>query len=125
MVINMKPIIIDMKDMSDSTEVYESRPNPLLAGFIYLILAMVIIAFIWVYFSKVDIVVKGTGTVAAAEEVATVTNQVAGVITERKIEDGQVVKAGEILYTVSHEEQTLQLEALKQQLAEYEEREEM
>ncbi len=125
MVINMKPIIIDMKDMSDSTEVYESRPNPVLAGFIYLILAMVIIAFIWMYFSKIDIVVKGTGTVAAAQKVATVTNQVAGVITERKIEDGQEVKVGDILYTVSHEEQTLQLEALKQQLAEYEEKEEM
>lgn len=121
----MKPIIIDMKDMSDSTEVYESKPNPVLAGFIYLILAMVIIAFIWMYFSKVDIVVKGTGTVAAAEEVATVTNQVAGVITDRKIEDGQSVKVGDILYNVSHEEQTLQLEALKQQLAEYEEKEEM
>ena len=24
----MKPIIVDMKDMSDSTEVYNSRPNP-------------------------------------------------------------------------------------------------
>ena len=123
--IKMKPIIIDMKDMSDSTEVYESRPNPVLAGFIYLILAMVAAAFIWMYFSKVDIVVKGTGTVAAADEVATVTNQSAGVITERKIEDGQEVKKGDILYTVSHEEQTLQLAALEQQLAECEEKEEM
>lgn len=26
----MKPIIVDMKDMSDSTEVYNSRPNPFL-----------------------------------------------------------------------------------------------
>lgn len=121
----MKPIIIDMKDMSDSTEVYETRPNPVLAGFIYLILAMVVAAFIWMYFSKMDIVVKGTGTVAASEEVATVTNLVAGIITERKIEDGQQVKAGEVLYTVSHKEQSLQLAALKQQLAEREEKEEM
>lgn len=121
----MKPIIIDMKDMSDSTEVYEARPNPLLTGFIYLILVMVVVAFIWMYFSKIDIVVKGTGTVAAADEVATVTNQVSGVITDREIEDGQTVKRGDVLYTVSHEEQTLQLETLKLQHRDYEEKEEM
>ena len=33
----MKPIIVDMKDMSDSKEVYESRPNPLMTYFIYFI----------------------------------------------------------------------------------------
>uniref|UniRef100_UPI004057815E HlyD family efflux transporter periplasmic adaptor subunit n=1 Tax=Acetatifactor sp. TaxID=1872090 RepID=UPI004057815E len=121
----MKPIIIDMKDMSDSTEVYDAKPNPVLAGFIYLILAMVVVAFIWMYCCKMDIVVKGTGTVAAADEVATVTNQVAGVITERRIEDGQEVKAGDILYIVSCEEQALQLETLKQQLADCVAQEEM
>lgn len=121
----MKPIIIDMKDMSDSREVYESRPNPVLAGFIYLILALVVAAFVWMYFSKMDIVVKATGTVAASEEVATVTNQVAGVILERCIEDGQEVKAGDVLYTVSHEEQKLQLETLTKQLQDCEEKEEM
>ena len=31
----MKPIIVDMKDMSDSTEVYNSRPNPFFVYFIY------------------------------------------------------------------------------------------
>ena len=121
----MKPIIIDMKDMSDSTEVYESRPNPALAGFLYGILVMLIIAFVWMYFSKMDIVVKAMGTVAAAEEVPTVTNQVAGVILERCIADGQKVTSGEVLYIVSHEEQTLQLSTVKQQLTDWEEKEEM
>ncbi len=121
----MRPIIMDMKDMSDSTEVYESRPNPVLAGFIYVILAMLATALVWMVFCKMDIVVKGTGTVVAAEDVATVTNQVAGIITGRMIEDGQMVKKGDVLYTVSHEEQSLQLEALKAQLANLEEKEEM
>ena len=38
----MKPIIIDMKDMSDSIEVYNSRPNPFLVYTIYTILSFVI-----------------------------------------------------------------------------------
>lgn len=121
----MKPIIIDMKDISDSTEIYESRPNPVLAGFIYLILAMLIIALLWMYFFKIDIVVKGTGMVAAAEEVATITNQTGGIITEKKILDGQSVKKGDILYRVSQEEQMLQLDVLTTQLTECEEKEVM
>ncbi len=111
----MKPIIIDMKDMSDSTEVYESRPNPVLAGFIYLVLAMIIIAGIWMYSSKMDIMVKGTGTVATAEENSTVTNRISGTILETCVEDGQMVKKGDVLYRISTEIQQLQLDILRKQ----------
>ena len=113
----MKPIIIDMKDMSDSTEVYESKPNPFMTVFIYLVLAMLMIALVWMYFFKLDIVVKGTGTIVAAQEVATITNQVSGTITEKLIQDGQRVESGDVLYTVSVESQILQLDTLEKQLA--------
>ncbi len=121
----MKPIIVDMKDMSDCTEVYEARPNPVLTGFIYLILGMLITAFVWMAFFKMDIVVTATGTVAAADEVATVTNQISGIITGRMIEDGQSVHKGDILYTVSCEEQSLLLESLDKQIADNREKEAM
>lgn len=121
----MRPIIIDMKDMSDSREVYESRPNPVLPGFIWLLFVMMAAAFVWMAFFKIDIVVKATGTVSAAEEVATVTNQVSGTITTRMIEDGQNVEKGDVLYTISHEELDLQLSALKEQLEDYRDKEEM
>lgn len=121
----MRPIIIDMKDMSDSREVYESRPNPVLPGFIWLLLVMIAAAFVWMAFFKIDIVVKAAGTVSAAEEVATVTNQVSGTITARMIEDGQNVEKDDVLYTISHEELDLQLSALEEQLEDYRDKEEM
>lgn len=121
----MRPIIIDMKDMSDSREVYESRPNPVLPGFIWLLLVLMAAAFVWMAFFKIDIVVKATGTVSAAEEVATVTNQVSGTITTRMIEDGQNVEKGDVLYTISHEELDLQLSALEEQLEDHRDKEEM
>lgn len=121
----MKPIIVDMNDMSDSTEMYDSKPNSVMVGFVYMVLAMVVVALTWTYLFKVDIVVKGTGTIASSEAVATVTNQVAGNIVSRNIEDGQKVNAGDILYIVSHDEQDLQLDNLVQQLGESEERETM
>ena len=76
-------------------------------------------------FFKMDVVVDAMGTVAAAEEVATITNQVSGTITGRMIEDGQTVQKGDVLYTISHEEQTIQLTALEKQLKDSENREEM
>lgn len=121
----MKPIIIDMKDMSDSTEVYQSRPNPVLAGFIYLVLAMVIIAGIWMYCSKMDMVVKGTGTVATAEETATITNRISGTILEAYVKDGQIVRQGDVLYRVTVEAQQLQLDTLQKQRQDNAERIEM
>lgn len=121
----MKPIIIEMRDMSDSTEVYQSRPNPVLAGFIYLMLAMVVAALVWMYFFKIDVVVKGTGTVATADEVATVTNQVSGTIIEKLVTDGQSISKGDVLYTVSTESQQLQLAVLEKQLADNAEKTEM
>ena len=112
----MKPIIVDMKDMSDSTEVYQSQPNPFMAGLIYMTLAITVIAVIWMAFFRIDIVVKGTGTVAAANDTSTTTNQLAGTIQECYVRDGQMVKRGDILYIVSHEDLQLQLEAnIKQQ----------
>jgi len=101
----MKPIIIDMRDISDSTEVYEMRPNPVLTGFIYMIFSMVVVVFVWMGFFKMDVVVDAAGMVAA-KEVATVTNRISGTITGRVVEDGQFVNEGDILYTISYEEQS-------------------
>ena len=54
----MKPIIVDLKDISDSTEVYDSKPNKFISYTIYIICAILIIALLWMYFFRMDIVVK-------------------------------------------------------------------
>ena len=40
----MKPIIVDLKDISDSTEVYDSKPNRFVPYTIYIICAILAIA---------------------------------------------------------------------------------
>lgn len=104
----MKPIIVDMKDMSDSREVYESRPHPVFTWFIYLVLTMFILGIIWAYNFKIDIVVSGVGTIAVREDSPKVTNTKAGVVTACYVKDGQTVEKGDILYEVSCEELELE-----------------
>lgn len=94
----MKPIIVDMKDMSDSTEVYESRPNPFLIYTIYLIVLIVIAAFCWMYFFDMEVVVKSNGIFKGSNAVYEISSGVTGRVKESHVEDGQFVEEGEVLF---------------------------
>ena len=118
----MKPILLDMNDMSDSREVYESRPHPFFVLFIYLLMVMVVVALLWAAFFKIDIVVKGTGTVSAREDSSIVTNTYAGAITKCNIVDGQIVNKGDVLYEVEAKDWDLQLNNYNNQLEQNEDR---
>lgn len=70
----MKPILINLNEISDSREVYDSKPNILFSAFIYSILSLFIVSLLWMYFSRVDIVVKSDGMLRPNDQVATVLN---------------------------------------------------
>ena len=96
----MKPIIVDMKDMSDSTEVYESRPNPFLIYTIYVIVLIVVTAFCWMYFFHMDVVVKSNGMFKGSNAVYEISSGVTGRVKESHVEDGQYVEEGQVLYVL-------------------------
>jgi len=96
----MKPIIIDMKNMSDSTEVYESRPNPFIIYFVYILAAMFIIALLWMGLSKIDIVVKSNGMFKSDVSPVEISSNVSGKVSMCNVKDGQYVDKGDILYTL-------------------------
>lgn len=96
----MKPIIINMNEMSDSTEVYQSKPNRAVIYTIYLILIMTVTAFIWMYFFKMDIVVKSNGMFRGNASIYTISSGITGQVFESKVSDGQYVNEGDILYVI-------------------------
>lgn len=100
----MKPIIVDMKDMSESTEVYESKPNRFLVYTIYLILFILVVAVLWMAFFKMDIVVKSNGIFKGRTAVYEISSGVTGSIKESHIENGQYVTEGDVLYVFSIDE---------------------
>lgn len=117
----MKPIIINMNEMSDSREVYESRPNRALPLFLYVCLGLFAAAVVWMCFGKIDITVKATGMLRPDEAVNTVVNTVGGEVILCHAEDGKAVEAGELLYVVSHEDLLAQKEFYEGQKEFYEE----
>lgn len=114
----MKPIIINMKDMSDSREVYESKPSKIITIFIYVICALIIITLMWMYFGKIDIVVDSSGMIRPDESVGTVSNVYGGTVQEVNVEDGDSVNEGDILYTISHDELLVEKTYYKEQIDE-------
>lgn len=49
---------MNINEMSDSREVYDSKPSSIFAIFIYTILGIITVALIWTYFGRIDIVIK-------------------------------------------------------------------
>lgn len=108
----MQPIIINMDDMSESTEVYESKANPFLVYTIYCIFLLMIFALIWMCFFKLDVVVKSNGMFQCDESIYELSSGIAGEISSCNVKEGQYVKKGDILYTVH-------IEALNETMKEY------
>lgn len=83
----MKPIIIDMKDMSDSVELYESRPNPAIIGFIYVLLALLASVVIWMAVSKIEVVIKSNGTFRGENKAVEVGCEFTGKVAECNVRE--------------------------------------
>jgi len=116
----MKPIIINMNEMSDSREVYDSKPNRALPVFLYTILALLTVAVVWMCFGTIDVTVKASGMLRPNEAVNTVVNTVGGEVIASDIEDGGTVQEGDLLYVISHEELLTKKEFYEKQKTYYE-----
>jgi len=116
----MKPILMNINEMSDSREVYESKPNPIFAIFIYTILGIIAATLIWTYFGRIDIVVKSEGILRPNSQVATVLNTYGGTLEEVFINDGSLVNEGDILYIIEHDNLLTELDHYSKQLSETE-----
>ena len=118
----MKPIIMDMKDMSESTEVYESRPNPFVVYVIYLIVLILATALVWMCVSKLEIVVKSNGIFKCDDPIYEVSSSITGQVENCHITDGQYVEEGDVLFTVSVDSLDEMIERCQQELEDVNER---
>ena len=113
----MKPILMNINEMSDSREVYESKPNPMFAIFIYTILGIIAVALTWTYFGRIDIVVKSEGILRPNSQVGIVLNTYSGALEEVFINDGSLVNEGDTLYIIEHGNLITELDHYSNQLS--------
>jgi hypothetical protein len=108
----MKKILLDMKDLSDSKEVYAQRPNPFIAGFIYSIILLLAIALVYSFIGKIEIVATAAGVIRPNDDIGTVASMINGKITDVFYTDGQNVQTGDRLFLIDTSETRILLDSL-------------
>lgn len=98
----MREIVQSLGDITDSREILEARPHRFTSIFAYMLIAILLIAIIWSYFGKIDIVVKSKGSVRPNEKISPIINKVGGKVSSSYLEEGKRVSKGDILYTIDY-----------------------
>lgn len=114
----MKDILIDIKELTDSREMYQTKPHPFVWVFTYILIAIIAAAIVWASFGKKEIVVNANGQVRPESGISTVKNVVGGEAESVNYKQGMKVKAGDILYTIKHDDLLMEKEAQNKQLSE-------
>lgn len=113
----MKHIIINIEDMTDSTEIYNSKPASFIIWFIYIIFVLLISALIWMNFFNIDIFIKADGLFRYDKEINNISIGVSGKIKECTIEEGKFVKKGEKLFVIDNRQVARQIKEYKDKMA--------
>ena len=116
----MKIKVGSLNDLTDSREILESRPHPFVPLFISIIVALIIVALVWSYFGKLDVVAKANGIVRPNEKIHTIQIPIPGKVEEVHIKEGQRVEIGDTLFSIEKEEVLKELENRNDELKEIE-----
>lgn len=117
----MQEVLIDIKELTDSREMYQSKPHPFVWIFTYILFALIAAALVWACFGKKEIVVKANGQVRPESGISTVKNIVSGEVESVSYEQGIKVKTGDILYVIKHDNLLVEKDAQNSKLSELQE----
>jgi len=70
----MKPIILNINEMSESVEAYEAKPKKAVIYTIYTLFALLLVAVVWAYFFKIEISVDSDGLIKIDEKASSIPN---------------------------------------------------
>lgn len=114
----MEPVIKDIREITDSKEMYETKPHPFISVFIYILIACIGCALIWMYLGEIDIVSKGVGVVRPNENISTIRSKVQGEVIYTQMGEGRQVKKGDMLFELAHDDLEVKKLALVEVLKE-------
>lgn len=103
--------------MPATIEVLARPPAPFSRVMVLVLVALTIFAIGWACIARIDIVAGGTGVVIPRGKVKVVQPLESGIVTEIMVQDGQLVKKGELLVRMDGTESTADLNGLERELS--------
>ena len=109
----MKTHLYSINEITDSKEIYISRPSIIYSLFIYTIFLILLTGVVYISVGTIDNVVRANGVVRPNEDISTVSSMVGGRVKEIYYYDGQAVKKGDKLLSVDMSESKIVLDGLR------------
>ena len=115
----MKGIVLDIKDITDSREVMESKESPKIRWFIYILLIVIAVAIVFACFFEVDEYTKVNGEIKTLDASSSVISSSNCKLKEICVSEGQTVKEGDVLFILDADYAKEQKEILESKLSGY------
>ena len=112
----MKYKIEELKDITDSREIMQSKPTGFSKYMMYIIFFILSTVILWSLIATKQISIKASGVVKPSEEITKISSTLNGEVTTNNITEGMSVKSGDILLVINGEEYELQKTALEESL---------
>ncbi len=102
--------------MPATVEVLERPPAPFSRVVVLLLVCLATIAILWAVIARIDIVASGTGVVIPKGKVKVVQPLESGIVKAIAVQDGQLVKRGELLVQMDSTESSADVKNLQREL---------
>ena len=112
----MKYKIEELKDITDSREILQSKPNGFSKYMMYIIMALLTVVIIWSLIAQKQVAVKASGVVMPKEDTSKIAAGFSGKVITNNLKEGMNVKKGDVLLVLDGEEYKLQKSSLEESL---------
>ncbi len=114
----MKIKIYKYDEIETVKELSNQKVNSFYVVLVYFMLIIIISSLIWSYFGKIDLKIKGTGTLETKMDNSIVVNVMTGKVKNSNISQGKKVNKGEVLYEIENNSLSIEKNYLEKSLSE-------
>ena len=114
----MKIKVYKYDEIETVKELSNKKINSFYVILVYFILTIIVSFLIWSYFGKIDLKIKGTGTLETKLDSSVVVNVMTGKVKNNNISQGKKVNKGDLLYEIENNSLSIEKNYLEKSLAE-------
>ena len=114
----MKIKVYKYDEIETVKELSNKKINSFYVILVYFILTIIISFLIWSYFGKIDLKIKGIGSLETKIDNSIIINTVVGKIKNNKMIQGKKIKKGELLYEIENDSFFIEKNYLEKNLSE-------
>lgn len=112
----MKYKFENLSDITESREIMQSKPQGFSKYMTYIVIALLVLVFIWSLIAKKEVYIVAPGVVETSGKETSISSNATGNVSKVNVKDGDVVKKGDVLFTINGSEYIIQRNTLKNSL---------